>query len=77
MDSYSTNYVENKQKDVKNILLISKKEAMTLNEEYGIPYKQSGGISHSSAFKYKKSRKYYLCESVDNIETLNKIRKAK
>ena len=50
---------------------------MTLNAEYGIPYKQSGGISHSSAFKYKKSRKYYLCESVDNIEALNKIRKAK
>ena len=50
---------------------------MTLNAEYGIPYKQSGGISHSSAFKYKKSRKYYLCESVDNIEALNTIRKAK
>ena len=50
---------------------------MTLNAEYGIHYKQSGGISHSSAFKYKKSRKYYLCESVDNIEALNKIRKAK
>lgn len=70
MDSYSTNYVGNKQKDVKNILLISKKEATTLNEEYGVRYGENG-ISHT----YTKSRKYYLCENKYNLNALEKIRK--
>ncbi|WP_288681616.1 hypothetical protein [uncultured Eubacterium sp.] len=56
------------------IIQISKKEAMILNKDYRIPYKREGGISHSSPRKYKKNRKYYLCERDYNLDMLKKIR---
>ena len=47
---------------------------MILNRDYKIPYKREGGISHSSPSKYKKNRKYYLCERNYNLHMLKKIR---
>lgn len=47
---------------------------MILNRDYKIPYKCEGGISHSSPNKYKKNRKYYLCERNYNLRMLKKIR---
>lgn len=47
---------------------------MILNRDYKIPYKREGGIFHSSPSKYKKNRKYYLCERNYNLRMLKKIR---
>nr|DAI25926.1 MAG TPA: hypothetical protein [Caudoviricetes sp.]DAY00937.1 MAG TPA: hypothetical protein [Caudoviricetes sp.] len=58
---------------MKNIVSITKQEAMILNKEFNVPYKRYEGISHS----YTKNRKYYLSESRYNMNALRKIRKYK
>ena len=60
---------ENNIKDVKIIIKISKQEALKLNKEYGVPYKENG-ISHT----YTKHRHYFLCENRHNMNAINKIR---
>lgn len=64
-------YEENlKRKKVLFILLISKKVALKLNKEYGIPFGE-GGISTSKT----KHKKYYLCTRAKNITALEKATK--
>ena len=70
---FNSAIAENKTKDVKNIVSITKQEAMILNKEFNVPYKRYEGISHS----YTKNRKYYLSESRYNMNALRKIRKYK
>ena len=50
------------------MIKISKKEALTLNKEYGVVY-GSGGLVHDI-----KRRHYYLCENKDNLAALNTVR---
>lgn len=51
-----------------NITDITKKEAIKLNKEYGVPYGEDG-ISHTCS-----RRHYFLCESKRNLNALDKIR---
>lgn len=52
----------------KDLLKITKNEAMKLNTEYDVPFAENGlSKTHS------KHPSYYLCESRDNLELLLKI----
>ena len=51
------------------IITISKKEALQLNNEYGVPF-GSDGISRT----YAKHKSYFLCENKYNLNVINKIR---
>lgn len=54
---------------MKIIIKISKQEALKLNTEYGVPYREDG-ISHT----YTKHRHYFLCENRYNMNAIRKIR---
>lgn len=52
------------------MIKISKEIAQKLNSNYGVPYGE-GGISHTVGKGRKRT--YYLCESVKNIQKLEKL----
>lgn len=53
---------------------ISKREAEILHEKYGVRYKDNG---ISSTVATGKKKRYYLCESRENMKALDKIRNHK
>lgn len=62
-------FIANLKKVVTDILNISKKDAHKLHE-MGVPFGE-GGISHT----HTSHKKYYLCESRNNMKLLRKIEK--
>lgn len=62
-------FIANLRKVVTDILNISKKDAHKLHE-MGVPFGE-GGISHT----HTSHKKYYLCESRNNMKLLRKIEK--
>ena len=52
-----------------NMIQINKTQAIQLNKNYNVPFKD-GGISHTYS---KHGRKYYLTASDANIEALNQL----
>lgn len=59
------------EKDVNNLVLISKAESIELNK-MGVRYGENG-ISHT----YTSNKHYYLCESKYNMDKLKTLRESK